>query len=84
MQTFIVVGPFVWGRGNTPDAARRIAARRVSLGKPMRTYLVYLVGKSTYINEFGHLCTAAGEPEPIELYRVENGKQVPAPDPAAV
>jgi hypothetical protein len=84
MQTFLVIGPFVWGKGNTPNEARRIAARQMTNGRPMRSYMVFLVGPSSYIDQMGRICTAADEQDPIELYRVENRKQIPVPDPATV
>jgi hypothetical protein len=83
VPTFLVIGPNVWGKGNTPDEAKQKAALLLG-GSPfkLRKYMVFLVSEESAVDEYGMITTPMDEAGPIELYRVIDGKQVPALTPA--
>lgn len=78
IPTFLVIGPNVWGKGNTPDAARKNAAAEYGRGRRLKDYIVYKVHPDTRVDPDGSTVYPSMDDAPVELYRVLDGKQVPA------
>lgn len=68
---FICVGPFCWGRGTTPKAAKRNARKEASTDRSQKlTFKLYLVpDPEAYVDDMGRLCWK--DPQQIGYTEVE-------------
>ena len=73
---FIVVGPYVWGKGDSEAEAMQ-KAKRANSGSALPKAIVYEVSDDTTVDEgLGGFCYPAGDPKPKEVKRLVRGRIV--------
>ena len=72
MSTYIAVGPHCWGRGATPEIAKRGMNSYWPSGLPKREcgYVVYETEETSYVTDHGQI-HAFKEPRVVEDTTVE-------------
>lgn len=78
MKKFLCIGPHCWGKGETPNDAKKVADKECpTYNRPMKAWRMYLVGEGTVVTGMGDFTFPIDTPTPVELYCVFDGKQYP-------
>jgi hypothetical protein len=81
-ETFLTIGPFCWGRGDTPEASLKKC--RSIFGPGLKEYDTYRVHPETTVDDMGSFSYPSGPGgfgdlanKPVLVKRVRKGKEIP-------
>ena len=73
-DTFLCIGPHVWGRGKSAKEAKKNAQREYSAHKRLPAYVILNAHPESYVNCFGQVCYPTENDAPLVVERKECAK----------